>query len=85
MLFGQRLRALRRDLGLSQAELAAKAGCSVNTVRKLESDERRPSHELATQLAQVFELPLRDRAEFVRLGRGISSLVRTALPTPLTG
>jgi len=65
MLFGQRLRALRRDLGLSQAELAAKAGCSVNTVRKLESDERRPSPELATRLAEVVELPLRDRVEFV--------------------
>jgi predicted ATPase/DNA-binding XRE family transcriptional regulator len=84
MLFGQRLRALRRDLGLSQAELADKAGCSVNTVRKLESDERRPSHELATQLAQVFELPLRDRTEFVRLARGTSTRPQPSLPAPMT-
>jgi predicted ATPase/DNA-binding XRE family transcriptional regulator len=84
MLFGQRLRALRRDLGLSQAELADKAGCSVNTVRKLESDERRPSRELATQLAQVFELPLRDRTEFVRLARGTSTRAQPSLPAPMT-
>src|SRR5947209_19580754 len=35
---GQRL---RRYLDLSQAELASTARCSVNTVRKLEAEERR--------------------------------------------
>src|SRR5207244_13488679 len=67
------------------AERREKASWAVTTGRKLESDQRRPSSELATRLAEVFELPLRDRAEFVRLGRGISSLARPALPAPLTG
>jgi predicted ATPase/DNA-binding XRE family transcriptional regulator len=85
MSFGQRLRGLRRDLGLSQAELADKAGCAVHTVRKLESDERRPSPQLATRLSEVLELPPRDRPEFVRLARRTSVFARPTLPTPVTG
>jgi DNA-binding XRE family transcriptional regulator len=42
MSFGQRLRDQRRERDLSQLELADKAGYSINTIRKLESDERRP-------------------------------------------
>src|SRR5579859_3337702 len=84
MSFGQRLRGLRRDLDLSQAELADRSGCSVNTVRKLESDERRPSRELATRLAEVFELPARDRAEFLRLARGTPAVGRPSLPSAMT-
>src|SRR6266851_3622558 len=84
MSFGQRLRGLRRDLDLSQAEIADRSGCSVNTVRKLESDERRPSRELATRLAEVFELPPRERADFLRLARGTLSVTRPSLPSPMT-
>src|SRR5919204_618121 len=84
MSFGQRLKGLRRDFDLSQAELADQAGCSVNTVRKLESGERRPSRELAMRLAAVFELPQRDRAEFLRLARGSQSLAQPGLPSPMT-
>src|SRR5919204_460645 len=84
MSFGQRLKGLRRDFDLSQAELADRAGCSVNTVRKLESGERRPSRELAMRLAAVFELPQRDRAEFLRLARGSQSLAQPGLPSPMT-
>jgi predicted ATPase/DNA-binding XRE family transcriptional regulator len=84
MSFGQRLRGLRRDLDLSQAEIADKGGCSVNTVRKLESDERRPSRELATRLAEVFELSPRERADFLRLARGTQSVTRPGLPSSMT-
>src|SRR6266851_5494607 len=84
MSFGQRLRGLRRDLDLSQAEIADRGGCSVNTVRKLESDERRPSRELATRLAEVFELSPRERADFLRLARGTQSVTRPSLPSPMT-
>src|SRR5713226_9497395 len=84
MSFGQRLRGLRRDLDLSQAEVADKGGCSVNTVRKLESDERRPSRDLAMRLAQVFELSARERADFLRLARGTQSVSRPSLPSPMT-
>jgi predicted ATPase/DNA-binding XRE family transcriptional regulator len=84
MSFGQRLRGLRRDLDLGQAELADRAACSINTVRKLESDERRPSRELAARLADVFELPPRERADFLRLARGTQSVGRPAMPSPMT-
>jgi predicted ATPase/DNA-binding XRE family transcriptional regulator len=82
MSFGQRLRDLRRDRDLSQAQLADKAGCSVNTIRKLESDERRPSRELAIRLATVVELPQPERAEFVRLARRTGSV--SNIPAPMT-
>jgi predicted ATPase/DNA-binding XRE family transcriptional regulator len=84
MSFGQRLRGLRRDFDLSQAELGVRAGCSANTVRKLESDERKPSRDLAARLAAVFELPPRDRTEFLREARGTHLATRPALPTPMT-
>ncbi|HEX8968156.1 MAG TPA: tetratricopeptide repeat protein, partial [Chloroflexota bacterium] len=84
MSFGQRLRALRRDHDLSQADLADHAACSVNTVRKLEADQRRPSRDLAVRLASVFELPQRERADFLRLARGTQAMGRPNLPSPMT-
>jgi predicted ATPase/DNA-binding XRE family transcriptional regulator len=84
MSFGQRLRSLRHDLDLTQAQLGGKAGCSVNTIRKLESDERRPSRELAAQLAVALDLPQRERADFMRLARGTEALGRARLPAPVT-
>src|ERR1700730_2963483 len=76
MSFGQRLRGLRRDFDLSQARLGDRAGCAANTVRKLESDERRPSRELGSRLCEGFELSPRERAEFLRLARGGQSAGR---------
>ena len=84
MTFGQRLRGLRRDVDFTQAELGGRAGCSVNTIRKLEADERRPSRELASQLALALGLPQRERADFIRLARGTEALGRARLPAPVT-
>jgi predicted ATPase/DNA-binding XRE family transcriptional regulator/Tfp pilus assembly protein PilF len=84
MSFGNRLRALRRDRGLTQGELADIAGCSVIMIRKLEADQRRPSRHLAVRLAEVLEIPMRERSEFLR-DRGASSQTHPlALPQPLT-
>jgi predicted ATPase/DNA-binding XRE family transcriptional regulator len=82
--FGQQLRGLRRGLDLTQVELAQQAGCAVNTIRKLEVDERRPSRELAAQLAVVLHLERHERSEFVKLARGIHPAGRPGLPTPMT-
>jgi predicted ATPase/DNA-binding XRE family transcriptional regulator len=85
MSFGQRLKRLRRDLDLSQAGLADRAGCSVEMLRKVEADQRKPSRELATRIAEVFELGAAETADFVRLARGIGGSSRSAgLPTPVT-
>ena len=42
--FGNWLRLRRRALDLTQEELAQMVGCSAITLRKLESEQRRPSN-----------------------------------------
>ena len=43
--FGSKLKALRESAGLSQPELAEKAGCNKFTIAKLEQDVRsQPGH-----------------------------------------
>ena len=64
---GQRLRALRLLRNLGQAELAARAGCSLSAVRRLEA-KGQGSLELVVRVAQalqaaeglgsLFELPV---------------------------
>jgi len=41
--FGAWVRALRRQLDLTQAELGKRASCSEATIRKIEADERKSS------------------------------------------
>src|SRR5947209_6101539 len=48
--FGVWLRDRRRAQDATRAGLARRIGCSVETVRKLESGERRPSKQLAELL-----------------------------------
>lgn len=47
------MRRRRRALDLTQAELAAQAGCTESMLRKIEADARRPSAQLAERLAQI--------------------------------
>ncbi len=67
--FGQWLRRRRKGLGLTQAELARKVGCATITVQKIEADERRPSRDMASWLAEVLEIGLPERQRFLRLAR----------------
>lgn len=67
--FGQWLRRRRKGLGLTQAELARKVGCATITVQKIEADERRPSRDMASWLAEAFEIGLSERPRFLRLAR----------------
>lgn len=53
------LRTLRRTRGLTQAELAARAGVDRSYVSLLERGQRwNPSREVLTALARVLEVPL---------------------------
>ena len=52
---GQRLRALRLLRNLGQAELAARAGCSLSAVRRLES-RGQGSLELVVRVAQALQV-----------------------------
>ncbi|MFN8444160.1 MAG: helix-turn-helix domain-containing protein [Caldilineaceae bacterium] len=68
--FGQWVRYQRTALHLTQDELARQVYCSAIMIRKIESDERRPSNEIAERLAAQLRLPANLQANFVKVARG---------------
>jgi predicted ATPase/transcriptional regulator with XRE-family HTH domain len=68
--FGQWLRLRRKALDLTQDALADRVGCSVGTIRKIESEERRPSAQIAERLAEILAIPPNERTSFLRFARG---------------
>ncbi len=68
--FGEWLRRRRGSLGLTRASFAKMLGCATVTLRKVESEERKPSLELAQRIADVLEILPDQRAAFVRYARG---------------
>ena len=70
--FGQLLRQLRKDYGLTQEDLAEQVGCSIETISKIERGERRPSKQVAERMAQVLDIPAAERPAFVRAARLLS-------------
>lgn len=67
--FGAWLRQRRRELDLTQAELAERLFCAKGTVRRLEADDLRPSKQLAEQIAEVLAVPTEQRAAFIAFAR----------------
>ncbi|MEU9337090.1 XRE family transcriptional regulator [Streptomyces sp. NPDC048290] len=65
---GPRLRALRRDRGITLAHLSATTGVSESTLSRLESGRRRPSLELLLPLARIYDVPLDDLVGAPRTG-----------------
>jgi transcriptional regulator with XRE-family HTH domain len=63
---GQRLKALRIEAALTQAELADKAGVAPNTVARLERDEAEPHMTTARKLASALGVQPRE----LTVGRG---------------
>jgi transcriptional regulator with XRE-family HTH domain len=51
--FGQQLKTIREAKGLSQAQLAEKAGCHHFTISKLERGEQEPAWPLVIALASA--------------------------------
>ena len=68
--FGEWLRRNRRSLGLTQAQLAGKVNCATITLRKIEAEERKPSAQIAEQLAHILEIPDIEHNVFVNFARG---------------
>ena len=68
--FGHWLRLKRKALDLTREGLADQVGYSAETIRKVETEERRPSAELVDQLAAFFEIPETQRRDFLRFARG---------------
>ncbi len=79
---GKLVKELRVTLGLTQAELAARVGCATITIRKIEGDTLRPSVQIAERLAMALDIPLEERAEFVRLARSATLKTPSPPPTP---
>src|SRR6266540_2465679 len=67
--FGYWLRRRRKALDLTQDELARQVGCAIGTLKKIETDERRPSKQLAERLADCLALPTPERAAFLKAAR----------------
>jgi len=75
--FGNWVRKRRKALDLTQQELAKQVGCSISLVFKIESDERRPSRQIAELLAEKLDVPTDQRTLFLKIARqekGTSSL-----------
>src|SRR5262249_6271393 len=77
--FGPWLRSRRTTLDLTQRALADRAGCSAETIRKLEADRLRPSRQLAERLALALGVPEAVRAVFLDVARGRLGAVPPAL------
>src|SRR5262245_62406990 len=78
--FGAWVRRRRRALDLTRDELAAQVGCAVATIRRIETDERRPSKQLAARLADCLQLSPDERLAFVQAARGVLATDRLAAP-----
>jgi WD40 repeat protein/serine/threonine protein kinase/DNA-binding XRE family transcriptional regulator len=84
--FGQLVKKLRREMGLTQEELARRVICAPVTLRKIEYDDLIPSVPLADKLAIELNIPLEERLAFVRLARAervpLVEPARTPAPEP---
>src|SRR5581483_11692956 len=67
--FGPWLRRRRRELDLTQHQLAHQVGCVADTVRKLEAGMRRPSRSMAERLALCLSVPVEQRDAFLAAAR----------------
>ena len=81
--FGAWVRQRRRALDLTLEELAAHIGCAAVTIRHIETDERRPSKQLAARLADALQLDAEERTAFLQAAR--SQLATDRLATPGAG
>ena len=81
--FGMIAKNRRRELGLTQDELARRVGCAPITVRKIEADDLRPSVQIAERMAMALNIPLEERAAFVKLARIDRTPVEEPKVTPM--
>ena len=67
--FGHWLQRSRRALDLTQAELGRRVGYATVTIHKIETDQLRPSRELAQKLADELGIGPTEREAFLRFAR----------------
>jgi predicted ATPase/transcriptional regulator with XRE-family HTH domain len=78
--FGRWLKERRKALDLTQYDFARRIGCAIVTIRKIESDQRRPSTQLAELMAEQLELSADERKAFLRFARIEPNSSRLTLP-----
>src|SRR5262245_28530529 len=78
--FGAWVGQRRRVLDLTLEELAAQIGCAAVPIRHIETDERRPSKQLAARLADGLQLVASERVAFLQAARGERAVDRLAAP-----
>jgi transcriptional regulator with XRE-family HTH domain len=81
--FGRWLRQLRRELDLTQEQLADQVGCAVETISKIEAGQRRPSRLLAERIARTLNLMPEEQTRFVHAARARLSQVAGTEPDEL--
>ncbi|HET9221573.1 MAG TPA: helix-turn-helix domain-containing protein, partial [Roseiflexaceae bacterium] len=85
--FGYWVRRRRKALDLTQNDLAQRTGCALTTIRKIETDARRPSRQMAERLAEVLELTREERPAFILAARAelpVDRLARAVQAQPQT-
>src|SRR6186997_363892 len=82
--FGDWLRRRRKALDLTQDALARQAGCAPGTLKKIESDERRPSRQLAERLADCLGIPTAERDTFIKAARAELATDQLAITAPMS-
>lgn len=78
--FHEWLKKRRRALDFSVDELSQRAACSPNTLRKLETGDRRPSRELAERLSRHLQIAPKELPAFLAYARAGST---EAAPAPI--
>jgi tetratricopeptide (TPR) repeat protein/transcriptional regulator with XRE-family HTH domain len=74
--FGYWIQRRRKSFDLTRGELATRVQCSISTIKKIERDERRPSHQIAELLANALSVPPEEQRLFVKVARGNLSVDR---------
>ena len=75
--FSAWLKRQRRILDLTRDDLGRCAHCSPETIKKIESDERLPSKELAGLIADAVSVPPHQRERFIQFARGTNPAFAT--------
>jgi transcriptional regulator with XRE-family HTH domain len=70
LTFGNWLQRKRKALDLTQAELAQRVGYARVTIHKIETDEFRPSRQMAERLAGELTIALAERPAFLTVCAG---------------
>ncbi len=70
--FGRWLKERRKELDLTQEQLAYCVGCTATTIRLIEHGQRRASRQVAELLAGCLRIAEGERESFVTLARGTS-------------